>query len=83
MPAGVGLAFEADAAGQVALGVHVDEQDALLGEGEGGREVDGGSGFTDAALLIGDGEDAGHLVVRPNYVVFHVEQSAFSFQLQR
>ena len=53
-----GVPFEADAAGQVGLRVHVDEQDALPGEGEGGREVDGGCGFPDAAFLIGDREDA-------------------------
>ena len=34
VPAGGGLALEADAAGEVALRVDVDEQDALLGEGE-------------------------------------------------
>ena len=57
---GGGLALETDPAGQVRLRVHVDEEDALLvGDGERGRQVDGGGGFTDATLLVGDGEDAG------------------------
>ena len=58
--AGGGLAFEADAAGEVALRVEVDEQDALASERERGAEVDGGGGFADAAFLIGDDEDASH-----------------------
>ena len=55
------LALLADAAGEVALGIDVDEQHALSGERQRGREVDGGRGFADAALLIGDGDDAGHI----------------------
>jgi hypothetical protein len=55
-----GLAFEADPAGEVALRVEVDEQDALACECERGAEVDGGGGFADAAFLIGDDEDASH-----------------------
>ena len=58
--AGGGLAFEADPAGEVALRVEVDEQDALACERERGAEVDGGGGFADAAFLIGDDEDASH-----------------------
>ena len=60
LPAGGALALEADAAREVALGVGVDEEDALVGEGEGGAEVDGGGGFADAAFLVGDGEDPAH-----------------------
>jgi hypothetical protein len=55
-----GLTFEAEAAGEICLGVEVNEQDALIGEGEGCREIDGGSGFSDSALLVGDGDDATH-----------------------
>ena len=53
--AGRCLALEAHAAGQVGLGIEVDEQHALAGEREGSREVDYGRGFTDATLLVGDG----------------------------
>ena len=59
----VGLTFQADAAGEVGLRVDVDEQDALLRQREGGREVDGGGGFADAAFLVGDGDHArGHYI---------------------
>ena len=34
VPAGGGLSFEPDAAGEVALRVHVDDEDALLGDGQ-------------------------------------------------
>jgi hypothetical protein len=58
------LSFEAEAAGEVGLGVQVDEEDALLGEGEGGGEIDGGGGLADAAFLVCDGEDPGlHLAI--------------------
>ena len=57
-----GFPFLADTARQVALGVDVDEQHASADEGEGGGEVDGGCGFADAALLIGDGHDATHFI---------------------
>ena len=60
--AGGGLSFEADAAGEIGLRVHVDEQHALLGEGERRGEVDGSRGFADAALLIGDGQNPTHYV---------------------
>ena len=57
---GRGLALLADAAGQVALRIDVDEQHAPLGQRQRGGEIDGGGGFTDAALLVGDGERPGH-----------------------
>ena len=52
------LAFQADAARQIALRIDVDEQDPLSGQRDRGREVDGGGGLADAALLVGDGDDA-------------------------
>src|SRR5690606_1032971 len=66
---GAALTTEADAAGYVALWVGVDEEDPLVGEGQRGREVDGGGGLADAALLVRDGDDPGHARVpcRPNY----------------
>lgn len=44
----------------IALGIGINEQRALLRDGEGGGEIDGCRGFTDAALLIGNSEDASH-----------------------
>ena len=49
-----------DAAGEVALGVDIDKKDAAAGKRQRRGQVDGGRGFADAALLIGDGDDAGH-----------------------
>jgi hypothetical protein len=40
------------------LGVDIDEPDALAGAREGGAEIHGGGCFTDAALLIDDGNAA-------------------------
>jgi hypothetical protein len=40
------------------LCVKIDQQDALPGGCERGREIDGGRGFTNPALLVGDREDA-------------------------
>ena len=53
------LALETEAAREVGLGVQVDEQHALFGHGERGSQVDGGRGFANATLLIGDGDDPG------------------------
>ena len=58
-----GFALLPDAAGEVALRVDVDEQDALVGQRQRGGEVDGGGGLPDAALLIGDGDDSGHKLI--------------------
>jgi len=54
------LVADADAAGHVGLGVHVDEEDLAVGEGKRGRQVDGGGGFAHAALLVGDSDDPSH-----------------------
>jgi len=53
-------ACETAAAGGIALGISVDEERALFSDGKRGGEVDGRRGLTDAALLIGDCENAGH-----------------------
>ena len=50
----------ARAHGGIALGIEVDQQHALLKQGECGGKVDGAGGFSDATLLVGDCEDAGH-----------------------
>ena len=55
-----GAALHAEARRQVGLRVEVDEEDALVGEGEGGGEVDGGGGLADAALLVRDCDDLAH-----------------------
>lgn len=52
--------FEADAGGGVALRVAVDQESATFGDGERRCEIDGGGSLTDAALLVGYGDDAGH-----------------------
>ena len=49
------LSLESKPAGQVALGVHVDDEDALLGHGERGREIDRRGGFANPALLVCNG----------------------------
>ena len=38
------------------LGVEIDDEDGLVGQGERGGEIDGGGGFGDAAFLVGDGD---------------------------
>ena len=52
------LPSQPDAAREVGLRIHVDEQHLLVRQCQRGREVDGGRGFADAALLVGDGDDA-------------------------
>ena len=53
--------LDADAARRVALGVAVDEERPLFGGGEAGGEIDGGRRLSDAALLVRDRDDAGHV----------------------
>ena len=54
-----GLSLQADAAGEVGLRVHIDQQHALVvGNRQRRREIDCCGGLADAALLIGDGKDA-------------------------
>ncbi len=63
VPADGCLSFEADAAGEVALGVQVDGEHAAVGEGERGGEIDRGRGLSDPTFLVCDGDDAAHLVL--------------------
>src|SRR5690606_9522328 len=53
-------ALDADPAGRVALGVHVDHERAPLGDGQAGTKIYGGCRLANAALLVRDGDDAGH-----------------------
>src|SRR5690606_12741194 len=61
------LVLEAEAAGEVGLRVEVDEEGALVGEGERGAEGDGRRGFGGAAFLVGEGDDSRrHYPICPN-----------------
>ena len=51
-------AIDAEAGGGVALGIEIDDQHALADRGECGAEIDRGGGLADAALLIGERQDA-------------------------
>ena len=59
----VGVFGDAEAGGGVALGVGVDDQDAEVIGGQGGGQIDGGGGFSDAALLVGDGKDSAQAAI--------------------
>jgi hypothetical protein len=48
----------------VALGVEVDQQDALTQLGEGGTKVDGGGGLANPALLHRYGDRSGQKSMR-------------------
>ena len=52
--------LDAQPAGGVALRIEIDEQHLGAGLGEAGGDVDGGGRLADAALLVGDGDDASH-----------------------
>jgi hypothetical protein len=56
---------DSEAAGAVALGVGIDDQDLQIIGGEGGCEVDGGSGFPYSAFLIGDREYSAQAKILP------------------
>ncbi len=49
--------------GRVALRIEIDQQHSTLGGGQRGSKVHSGSGLADAALLVGDSDDASHGVV--------------------
>ena len=57
------LALLADAAGRVALGIAIDEQHALVGEGERGGQIDRRGGLSDATLLVCDGDNLSHISI--------------------
>ena len=59
MPASARCAFDPTSARQVALRVHIDQQNLPTGERERRREVDGGRGFAHATFLIGDSNHSG------------------------
>ena len=65
VPAGVAWPFRPTPLVRLPCGSTSTSRTRLLREGERCREVDGGGGFTDAALLIGDREDAPHLCYMP------------------
>ena len=49
---------DAEAGRGVALRIEIDDQHVLADRGERGAEIDRGRGFADAALLVGDRQDA-------------------------
>ena len=55
---GGGRPVDAEAGRGVALRIEVDDEHPLADGGEGGGEVDRGRRLADAALLVGDGDDA-------------------------
>ena len=55
---GAALAVDAEAGRGVALRIEVDDQHVLADRGERGAEIDRGRGLADAALLVGEREDA-------------------------
>src|SRR2546422_192853 len=55
------ITLDADAAGRVRLRIGVDEQRLPLRGGERRGEIDGRRRLTDAALLVGNSDYAGHL----------------------
>ena len=57
------LRFRSDAAGQIALGIDIDEENLMPCHGERRREIDGRGGLTDAAFLVRDGDDSAACVV--------------------
>ena len=57
---------DAAAHGRIALRVEVDQQDALAELGQAGGEVHRRRRLADAALLICDGEDPGHVCKAPS-----------------
>jgi hypothetical protein len=62
--AGMGRVFgDAEASGGVALGVGVDDQDAEVVGREGSGQIDGGSGLSNSAFLISDGENSAQAAI--------------------
>src|SRR3989442_1408832 len=67
------VAFDADAARGIRLRVGVDEQRLALSSGKRRGDVDGGRRLPDAALLVGNGDDARHQItccVTKSYIVW-------------
>ena len=53
--------FEPERAGQVTLGVEVNQEHASAAECEGRAKIGGGGRFADPAFLIGNGDNSRHL----------------------
>ena len=62
-----GGAVDPEAARGVALGIEVDDEDAVTEESQIGCEIDHGGGLPDAALLIGAGDRLAHSTSRPKH----------------
>ena len=50
--------LNSQAAGSVSLRIAINQKDFDVTGGEGCGEVDGGSGFADTPLLVGDGDNS-------------------------
>jgi hypothetical protein len=50
--------FQAKSARRVGLGIEIEEQHLASHRGQAGGQIDGGGGFSHAALLVGDGYHA-------------------------
>ena len=79
------LFLHADGAGGVGLGVQIHEKRVDLLFGQCCRQVHGGRGFADAALLVGNGEDSGghEELSRPCYGEVGTPASAASRGLRK
>ena len=62
-----GRAIDPEAARRVALGIEVDDEDAITGESQIGCEIDHRGGLPDAALLIGAGDRLAHSTSAPKH----------------
>ena len=60
-----GRAIDPEAARGVALGINIDDEDAITGESQIGCEIDHRGGLPDAALLIGAGDRLAHSASTP------------------
>ena len=56
----VGVLSQTEAAGSIRLRIAIHQQRVQFGGSERGREINGSRGFSDATLLIGDSNNAGH-----------------------
>ena len=56
--AAAAAAIDAETGRGVALRIEIDDQHALADRGERGAEIDRGRGLADAALLVGERQDA-------------------------
>ena len=54
-----------NATGRIGLGIEINQQGALFGNSQRRRQIHGCCGFTDATLLVGNGDDLSHASISP------------------